>query len=99
MTKALMPFGRVDVTMVAALSTAHGVDRVAREAAEAMPPDALPAAVRFVDQALVDFTWKGLDVYLTPTDTIAMASGIVLLIRFAVWALSPLIVAMRRHRQ
>lgn len=81
------PLPRADAVLLAGFATATGVDRLARSAAET---EEAQAAVRFVETALVSFTWDGWPVYMTPTDVIALASGAVLIVRFLAWALAPL---------
>lgn len=84
-----LPFGRVDAALVASLATATGVDKVARATATHVDPAIHVAAVRFVDQAILQFTWLEIEVYLTPTDALAFLTSIALLTRFSVWAFGP----------
>lgn len=87
------PISRVEIAALGTLTAATGVDRLARVAAERIDPDPL---LRFVDQALIVFRFHGGQVYLTPTDTIALASGVVVLTRFSIWVLTPIIRALCR---
>lgn len=84
--------------MIAALATATGVDRLARN----IPHEAETAtrlAVRFVEAPLFAWTYDGAAVFLTATDAIAVATGLIVLVRFWVWALAPLFTfAFRRSR-
>ena len=54
--------------------------------------------VRFLETEVVRFAWDGGVAYLTPTDLIAVASASILLIRFAAWALAPVVRLMKRGR-
>lgn len=47
------------------------------------------APVRFFTTPLWEFTWQGADVFLTAPDALALASSLVLAIRFVAWAVSP----------
>lgn len=90
MTRA--PLGRVDMAALGTFSAATGVDRLVQATAES------PVA-RFVDQAVWTIIWDGVPVILTPTDIIAMASGLVLIIRFLVWVLAGVFSIFRKRGQ
>lgn len=85
------PIARIDLVAAATLGSATGVGELARSAADGP----LAGAVRFMDQPLVIFGWHDGAAFLTLTDAIALGSAAVLLIRFAAWALGPVMGAGR----
>ena len=92
------PFTRADVALIGTAATATGVSNAVRIAAmqsgEIGP--AADVAVRFLEQPVARFIWEGDQVFLTPTDLIAIISTSVLLIRFLVWVLAPMVRAVWR---
>lgn len=89
------PIARIDLVAAATLGSATGVGELARSAAAGARDGPLAGAVRFMDQPLLTFGWHDGAAFLTLTDAIALGSAAVLLIRFAAWALGPVMGARR----
>lgn len=92
------PFTRADVALIGTAATATGVSNAIRIAAvqSGEVGTATDAAARFLEQPVARFIWDGIPVYLTPTDLIAVISTAILLIRFLVWVLAPMVRAVWR---
>ena len=50
-----------------------------------------PEAIRFFNAPIYEFTISGIPVFLTAPDVLALASSVVLLVRFVAWAVAPLV--------
>lgn len=89
---------RVDSYLIATLVTATGADRAVRLVAQVADPQSLAAvARRFVEVEVVTFPFEGGTVFVTITDIIALSTAMIVLIRFAVWIVSPLAFLFRRR--
>ncbi|SES77304.1 hypothetical protein [Oceanicella actignis] len=93
------PLDRIDAGLFATMATAAGVDRWAGAISGEIGNPGAGLAARFVEQSVAAFEWGGLPVYVTAADALALASGVVLLVRFAAWALSPLFALILRGRR
>lgn len=98
------PIDRLDSYLIAALAGVTGADRAVRLVGQVADPQSLAAvARRFVEVEVLRFAFDGGEVYVTVTDTIALTTAAIVLIRFAAWLLSPLSclirLVMRRIQQ
>lgn len=89
---------RVDSYLIATLVTATGADRAVRLVAQVADPQSLAAvARRFVEVPVMTFGFDGGTVFVTITDLIALSTAAIVLIRFAVWIVSPILFLFRRR--
>lgn len=90
---------RADLALIGTAATATGVSNAIRSAVGGTGAEGIPGAtVRFLEAEVFSFPWHGATAYLTPTDLIALASALILVVRFAAWAVAPVVGLFRRGR-
>lgn len=57
------------------------------------------SAIRFFTAPLLEFDWHGIPTYLTAPDCLALASSFVLVLRFLVWTICPLLSKIAKWRK
>ena len=88
---------RADLALIGTAGAAAGLSNAISVAAlHSDPATAAGLTVRFLETEVIRFSWHGGMAYLTPTDLIAVASALILMIRFAAWAVAPVCKALKR---
>jgi len=94
------PIDRLDSYLIATLAGVTGADRAVRLVAQVADPESLASlARRFVEVEVLTFGFDGGTVFVTVTDIIALSTAAIVLIRFAAWLLSPLLLLFRRSQR